>query len=120
MPAARSPIASGLRIQTAVVQVRSPGSPPSQPNGDVADTWTSLAPPWRVAITPLVVRIPEPSMAGTSIGVALHEVTGPYRDDVSVQARLLIDGFAPLNIVDINDPQNRHRELILQCREVVR
>ncbi len=114
----RSPIPAGQRRHTVVVQVPSPGSPPSQIDGDVADAWTDLAPLWQVAIVP-AIQTTEQGMAGTSMGSATHSVTGPYRADVTLTTRLLVEGTRAFNIVSRSDPEDRHRELVLLCREVV-
>jgi head-tail adaptor len=116
MPA-RSPIPAGLRRHSVLVQAPSPGSPPSQPDGDVRAAWADVPPAWQVAIEPAVTN--EQRQAGTSIGSATHTVTGPYRADVTLSTRLLVEGTRAFNIVSRVDPEDRHRELILQCREVL-
>lgn len=116
--APRSPIPAGRRTHTVVVQVPAPGSPPSQITGDLANAWSALIPSWNVAIEP-ASQTTEQGSAGPSLGSATHTVTGPYRDDVTLQARLLVEGTRAFNIVSRIDPEERHRELILLCREVV-
>jgi head-tail adaptor len=116
--AQRGPLASGKRIHTVVVQRPNPGTPPSQPDGDVSEAWADLMPVWHVAIEP-ATEDPERQTAGTSIGSASHVVTGPYRADVTLTTRLLVEGTRAFNIVSRIDREERHRELILRCREVV-
>ncbi len=114
----KSPIPAGRRRHTVVVQAPDAGSPPSQPDGDVRAAWADVPPAWQVAIEP-TVQTTEQGQAGTSIGSATHTVTGPYRADVTLTTRLLIEGTRAFNIVSRVDPEDRHRELILQCREVL-
>lgn len=114
----RSPIAGGRRIHAVIVQTLPPGSGSSQADGDYGEDWTASGPPWHVAIEP-ATPTPETRMAGTSHAAASHVVTGPYRADVTPRARLLVDGARAFNIVSQIDPQDRHREIVVWCREVI-
>ena len=88
------------------------------PDGDFVDDWSDLGPSWQVAIVPATAQSLERLTASTSIGVASHIVTGPYRSDVTLKTSLLY-GSRRLSVVSLIDPNERHKELVLLCQEIV-
>lgn len=90
------------------------------PNGDggFTNTWTDLPPAADAKIAPASQQSLERVAAGTVVSSASHIVTVPYRAGISTQTRLLVDGRY-LSIVSIQDPDERHVELILICTEAV-
>ena len=109
---------AGRRMHTVKVQTPNLGSQPSQPDGDFVDDWSDLGPAWQVAIVPATAQSLERLTASTSIGVASHIVTGPYRSDVTLKTSLLY-GSRRLSVVSLIDPNERHKELVLLCQEIV-
>jgi len=67
--------------------------PITVPDGDggFVESWGDLAPPWPVAIEPANVRDLERRAAGTIIAAATHIVSGRYRADVTIEARMVFE-----------------------------
>jgi len=113
-----TPIPIGRRRHVVTVLLRAVPVA-GRPDGDFDDLWQPSGPPWQVAIEPMALAADERHQAGTTIGSATHLVTGPYRADVTVQARLQHEQTRLLNIVGVSDPEDRHSELIVRCQEVI-
>ena len=109
--------AIGARIHRVTVQ--NPGTAAANADGAYTQTYTDAAPAdWQVAIRPATARELERLVAGTVLAQASHVVTGPYRADVTTQTRLLF-GSRTLNVIGVSNPDERNRETIAICTEVV-
>jgi SPP1 family predicted phage head-tail adaptor len=93
------------------------GSPVPDGEGGYTQAWTDLA-TVDARVAPASQSSLERITAGTAITAATHEVRIAYRAGISTSTRILLDG-RQLNIVSIQDPEERHVELILVCTEVV-
>lgn len=101
------------------VTVQNPG--PGVPDGDggFTQTWTDLTPRmWSCKIAPATAVDLEHVAAGTVLSKATHLVTGPYRSDVTTQARVLFNGRS-FSVTGVSNPDERNVELVLVCVEVV-
>lgn len=117
MPASTSPIPSGRRIHRVLLQA--PGLNVPDGDGGYTNTWTDLSPnTWQVAIEPATARDLERLTAGTVIAQASHIVTGPYRDDVTINTRVIFNGRT-LNVIGVANPEEKNVETIALCSEVV-
>jgi len=94
-----------------------PGPPEPDGTGFV-QSWIDMPPAAYAQITPATQTSLERVAAGTVLSQATHLVVVPYRDGLTTKARFTIDG-RNLSILGIQDPEERHRELILICAEVV-
>lgn len=100
------------------ITFQNPG--PAVPDGDggFTESWTDLPPAADAKVAPASQSALERVAAGTILTTATHVVTVPYRAGVSTKTRILLDGRR-LNITSVQDPDERHVELILVCEEVV-
>jgi SPP1 family predicted phage head-tail adaptor len=94
-----------------------PGPPVPDGTGYV-QSWIDLPPSVSAHITPATTASLEHIGAGTVLAQATHEVTIPYRDDLTTKARFVLDG-RQISILSIFDPDERHVQLTLVCAEVV-
>lgn len=112
-------IPTGDRRHTVRVEVPAPVSgraPRPRSGGDVVENWVPSGPIWTVAIASVGGR--EHKQQQTSIGQATDTVTGPYRGDVTIRARLVRDDGRVLNIVEVVDDDYRHVQLTVRCQAV--
>jgi SPP1 family predicted phage head-tail adaptor len=105
------------RHRRITLQNRS-GAPIPDGEGGYTQPWADLATGVDARIAPATQAALERLAAGTVITTATHVVTIPYLAGVSTSTRILIDGRA-LNITSVQDPEERHVELILVCEEAV-
>lgn len=113
----RSPIGSGQRIHRVTVQTPTP--PTADGDGGYTQGWTDATPPsWIVELRAASLRDLERFAAGTTLTTAAWLVTGPYRPDVTVAARLLHAGRV-LSLVRVTNVDERARELVCIAVEVV-
>lgn len=92
------------------------------PDGDGgfnAPTWSDLSPRsmW-ASIAPATVRDLERVAAGTVVSSATHLVTMLYHAQVTTQTRITFNGRT-LNVTGVANPDERNKELILACTELV-
>jgi SPP1 family predicted phage head-tail adaptor len=98
---------SWVELQTRTSTQDTEGSP--------TDTWRSVdRVPARVR--PLSAR--EYLLAAQAGETITHLVTIRYRDDVTHNARLLLDGNRALNILTATDPEELQEQLDLYCEEI--
>lgn len=99
------------------VQLFTAGAPAPDSDGGYVDVWNPLEPEsaW-VRIEPATARNVERFSANTVTGAISHVVTMPYRPDVTSKARLVF-GTRTLNVVGIQNPEERNVELVLACVE---
>jgi head-tail adaptor len=110
-------IPTGQRSAVVWVDVPAPKTAGTRPKaGDYVEAWVPSGGPWFVAIASAGGR--EHKQAMTSIGQATHTITGPFRADVTIRARLRRESRA-FNIVEVEDRDDRHVELICRCQEVI-
>lgn len=100
------------------VTFQNPSTPIPDGDGNYTQSWTDLPPAADSRIEPATAQSLERVAAGTVISTATHVVTVPYRAGISTQTRILVDGRT-LNITSVQDPDDRHVELVLVCEEVV-
>jgi len=112
--AARIP--TGVRRAFVRVELQAPRPPRTRATGDYVDNWQPSGALWAVAIQSAGGG--ERKQAATSIGQSTHTITGPYRTDVSIRARLVRESRV-FNIVDVDDRDDRHVELVCRCQEVI-
>lgn len=98
-------------------QFQNPGPPVPDGTG-WTQSWIDLPPPAWALITPASQAALEQIAAGTVLSMATHLVRVPYRHGLTTKSRFLVDG-RQLNVIGIQDPQERHVELVLVCAEVV-
>ena len=96
---------------------QNPGPPVPDGTGWV-QSWIDLPPPAWALITPASQSSLEQIAAGTVLSMATHIVRVPYRALLTTKSRFLVDG-RQLNVLGIQDPEERHVELVLVCAEVV-
>lgn len=100
------------------VTFQNPGPPVPNGDGGYTQSWTDLPPAADARIAPATQSALERLTAGTVITNATHVVTVPYRAGISTQTRILVDGRV-LNITSVQDPEERHVELLLVCQEAI-
>jgi SPP1 family predicted phage head-tail adaptor len=101
------------------VLLQNPGTPVRDGDGSFTQTWTDVAGGAAFAhVAPASARSLERITAGTVLATATHVVTLPYRAGISTKTRVMVDG-RQLNVTSVQDPDDRHVELILVCEEVV-
>ncbi len=108
---------AGRRVHEVVLQ--NPAGAVADGDGGFTQTYADLTPRtlW-VAIEPATATRLERLAAGSSIASASHIVTGPYHSGVTTKTRLTF-GSRTLYVVGVVDPQERHRETVMICNEVV-
>jgi SPP1 family predicted phage head-tail adaptor len=97
---------------------QNPGPPVPAGSGYV-QSWTDLPPSAFARITPATQASLEQVAAGTVLSMATHIVVVPYRTGLTTKSRFLVDG-RQLSVLSINDPDERHAELVLLCAEVIK
>lgn len=113
---ATSPIPAGSRAyRRASVEV--PGPPVPDTQGSYRESWTASGPQWWIAIEPASLDSERLGSGVVSVQ-AVYTIVGPYRADVTVAARLVLDDGAILDIASAESPGGRKLELILRCVEV--
>ena len=113
---------AGLRAWHRVT-VQQPGAPIPDGDGGYTEGWVDAAPStWQVAIAPATARELETAAAAsgqaTTLTAASHLVTGSYRGDITTQSRLLF-GTRLFQVSSVRNPDERNRELVLACTELV-
>jgi head-tail adaptor len=116
-------IPTGRRLSVVNVEIPQAPARRGRSGGDYVDAFVPSGGPWKVAIAELGSNEHIVS-GGTSIGAATHTVTGPYRSDVTIHARLRRGqtAFAPasiLNVVAVDFFDQRRGEIVARCREVI-
>lgn len=110
-------VPSGQRLHR--VQLRNPGEPTPDAEGNPVEGWTSLTPAYVFArITPATARDLERVTAGTVLASASHLVTMPYHPQVNTQTEILFNGRI-LRVSGVQNLEERNVELILACTEIV-
>jgi SPP1 family predicted phage head-tail adaptor len=100
------------------VTLQNPGPPIDNGDNGFTRTWTDLAPAAiSVEIKPATQQDLERAAAGTAITTATHLVTGPFHPGVTTDTRLLFNG-REFHVQSVQDPGERHVEMILLCTEV--
>jgi SPP1 family predicted phage head-tail adaptor len=97
---------------------QNPG-PPVPVGTGFTQSWVDLPPSAFAKISPATARTLEQVAAGTVLSQATHVVTVPYRTGLTTKSRFIVDGRT-LNVIGINDPDERHVELVLSCAEVIK
>jgi SPP1 family predicted phage head-tail adaptor len=112
-----SPSPAGLRRILVVLQ--NPGTSVPDGDGGFTQTWSDLSPRtmW-ASIAPATARDLERVAAGTVLSSATHIVTMPYHAQVTTKTRITFNGRT-LNVTGVSNPDERNRELILACTELV-
>jgi SPP1 family predicted phage head-tail adaptor len=100
------------------ITFQNPGAAVPDGDGGFTQSWTDLPPPAFANVSPATVASLEHAAAGTILSTATHIVTVPYRGGVSTKTRILVDGRV-LNVTSVQDPDERHVDLVLVCAEVV-
>lgn len=112
-----SPLPAGLRRHTVVLQ--NPGSPVPDGDGGFTLSWTDLAPRiMQASIQPATARDLERVAAGSVLSSATQIVTIPYHAQVTTKTRITFNGRT-LNVTGVANPDERNKELILACTELV-
>jgi len=87
--------------------------------GGFTEVWTALSPATMYAeIKPATARDLERTVASTAQSTASHLVTMDYRSDVTTKTRVLF-GARVFAVNGVTNPEERNRELVLACSEVV-
>jgi len=98
--------------------------------GGFTQVWTPLTPPdeW-VSITPATARDLERTIANTVQSTATHVIGMKYRADVTTATRItkgtrntdgtLTAGSREFQITGVQNVEERNRDLVLVCQEVV-
>lgn len=108
-------VASGLRRHRVTVQQPTP-APDTE--GSFQQGWVTATPPtWQVAIAAEAPAL-ERAAPGTTLTTGARIITGPYRADITTASRVLV-GTRIFQVDGIRDPEDRHVELELLCRELV-
>lgn len=102
-----------------LVTVQNPAAPVSDGDGSYTQT-PADAEPDRVwaSITPATARELERVAAGTVISTATHIVRMRFHAAVTTQSRLLF-GSRVFHVTGVANPEERSRETIALCAEVV-
>jgi SPP1 family predicted phage head-tail adaptor len=101
------------------VTLDKPGTPVPDGEGGFTQAREPLSPPdWYVEIKPATARDLERVVANTVQSTASHLVTGDYRPDVNTQTRVTF-GARIFEVTGVQNPEERNRDLVLVCEEVV-
>lgn len=110
------PIAAGRRVQSVTLQ--NPAEPTPDGDGGYLLTPPTTLAVVRAAITRAGARQLERITSGTVLAQATHLVTIPYIAGVTTKTSILF-GSRTFHITDVNNQDERNRELQLICAEVV-
>jgi SPP1 family predicted phage head-tail adaptor len=108
---------AGRRRHEAILQ--NPGTAAADGDGGFTQTYADLSPRtlW-VGIEPATALKLERLAAGSSIASATHIVTGAYHAGVTTKTRLTV-GARTFYVIGVVNPEERNRELVMVCTEVV-
>ena len=100
------------------VLLQNPGLPVPDGEGGYTQSWVDLAPPsLSVSIEPATGGDVARLAAGTVITSTSRLVTAPYHPQVTTKTRIVF-GARLLHVTGMQDPGERHVELLLLCEEV--
>ena len=109
----------GIGAHRHKVTVQNPGQPQPDGDGGFTEGWADAVPAQLdVSITPASARDLERYTAGTTFTSATHMVRGRWHPQITTASRLLFQGRALL-VVFVSNPEERSREVILICAEVL-
>lgn len=97
---------------------QNPGPPVPSGTGYV-QSWIDLPPSVAMHVAPATAATLERVAAGTVLSQATLVITIDYRTGLTTKSRVVFDGRTA-NVLSINDPDNRHVELVLACAEVIK
>lgn len=102
-----------------LVTLDNPGTAVADGDGGFTQTFAELSPArvW-AAIQPATARDLERVAAGTVLSTASHIVTMRYHAGVTTKTRITF-GTRVLNVTGVSNPDERNRELVCLCAEVV-
>lgn len=101
------------------VALENPGSGTPNADGGFDSSWVALVPsPVSAAVEPAAQRSLERLVSNTVAAEVSHVVTIRYHPDVTTKTRVVFEGRY-LYVVGMQDPEERHVELILACTERV-
>lgn len=110
-------IAAGQRRH--FVSLTAPGAAQADDDGSYTQTPVPLSPAAvYAAIQPATARELERHFAGTVVSMATAIVTLPYHAGVTTQTVITLNGRT-LNVVGVANPEERNRETVCACVEVV-
>lgn len=105
------------------VTLENPGTAIPDNEGGFTQTWTRLGgTDHAAAVEPATARDLERTVSNTVQSTASHIVTIRYLPDVTTQTRLIFHDEGrdrTFSITGVQDPGERHRELVLACEEQV-
>lgn len=108
---------SGMRRH--YVTLANPGTPVSDGDGGATSTPVALTPAGVYAqVTPATARDLERLAAGTIVATGTHVVRMPYHAGVTTQTVVTFNGRR-LAVTGVSNPEERNRETICVCAEVV-
>jgi head-tail adaptor len=93
---------------------------PTKPDGDGGYTteWLVGIPPiWQVSIVAATALALERLAVGTVTATATHVLSGPYRPDLTLRSRVLVEGRRVFQVVGLQNVEERGQELVIVCVE---
>jgi head-tail adaptor len=100
------------------VQPQNPSMLIADGDGSYVQLWSNLIEAY-AEIEPATGRDLE-GVASTISAVATHVVTMPYQDGVVAGHTRIVYGIRVFNVLGVQDPEERHIELVLLCAEMKR
>ena len=102
------------------VTLQNPGPAVADGSGETTQSWTDLVPATlMVKIEAASAAVLERVTAGALIASATHIISGPYHPQVTTRTRMLFDGRV-FSVKGVDDPEERHVDVVFICVEVVR
>jgi len=102
------------------VALENPGPSVPDGHGGYVNTWVPLEPHRvKASIKQASAQDLERQVSSTVQGTATHLVGMRYHPQVTLHTRLVLDDGAVLSVVNVDDINRRHVELVLACEEVV-
>lgn len=111
---------TAIRRRPHRVLLQGPAGPPAADgDGSYTQAWVDLVPPAMDAeIVEATQAALERLVSNTVVSTATHLVSLPYHAQITTQSRVVYNGriFA---VTGVNDLEQRHAELVLECAEAV-
>lgn len=101
------------------VSVQNPGAVLPDGDGGYTSGWADADPPtMECSITPATARDLERLAAGTTLTTATHLIRARWHPQITTSSQLIFRGRT-LAVVYVGNPEERDREIVIVCAEVL-
>jgi len=109
---------AGIAARAKRVLLQNAGPDVADGAGGFTHSWVDLPPAADARVAPAAGNLESVAAGAAVVASASHVITIPYRAGVSTATRVVVDGRA-LYVTGVQDPDERHVELVLVCEERV-